>query len=106
MDWVYTVEPVYSGHLSGPTKLAAIERWPGYTSQFLQNSPLWPETAIERWPDYTGRHNGCIRQVPLYNLHVNINMICNLLQGSVCNFPQGSETRVPRKALASSKKIA
>ena len=26
-----TVEPVHSGHPSGPNKLAAIERWPDYT---------------------------------------------------------------------------
>ena len=34
---------------SGPSQLAAIERWPDYTVK--------PQDAIERWPDYTVKPN-------------------------------------------------
>ncbi len=45
-----TVKPVYSGNLLGSSKLAAIEKWPDYTVQYLWTVG-W--LLIERWPDYT-----------------------------------------------------
>jgi hypothetical protein len=42
----YTVEPVCSGHPSGPNQLAAIERWPDYTVEPVYSGQ---PTAIERW---------------------------------------------------------
>ena len=36
----YTVEPVYSGHPSGPSQLAAIQRWPDYTVESVYSGHL------------------------------------------------------------------
>ena len=50
------MEPVYSGHPSGPNQFAAIERRPDYTVEPVYSGhPSGPNqlTAIERQPDYT-----------------------------------------------------
>ena len=52
MAWpAHTVEPVYSGHPSGPNQLAAIQRWPAHTVE----------------PVYSGHPSGPNQLAAIYN---------------------------------------